>query len=228
MAHAWAGVDAGKAHHHCVVIDVGGRRVLSRRVANDEPDLLALIGEVTAIGEVTWAADLPDGGAALLIGLLVAAGQELLYIPGRAVNRAADGYRGEGKTDARDAAVIADQARMRRDLAPLRPGDEITVELALLTARRADLVADRTRVINRLRGLLTSIFPALDRALKDLTASGPLILLTGFQTRQPSAPPARQAWRCGCASARPATPVSSPRSRLPQPAASTPCWPARS
>jgi transposase len=182
MARAWAGVDAGKAHHHCVVIDADGKRLLSRRVANDEPDLLALIGEVAAIGEVTWAVDLPDGGAALLIGLLVAAGQELLYIPGRAVNRAADGYRGEGKTDARDAAVIADQARMRRDLAPLRPGDEITVELALLTARRADLVADRTRVINRLRGLLTSIFPALDRALENLTASGPLILLTGFQT----------------------------------------------
>jgi hypothetical protein len=33
---------------------------------------------------------------------------------------------GEGKTDARDAAIIADQARMRRDLQPLRPGDEIT------------------------------------------------------------------------------------------------------
>jgi transposase len=98
------------------------------------------------------------------------------------VNRATEGYRGEGKTDARDAAVIAGQARMRRDLQPLRPGDEITMELKILTARRADLVADRTRVINRLRGLLTSIFPALDRALEDLTATGPLMLLTGYQT----------------------------------------------
>jgi transposase len=98
------------------------------------------------------------------------------------VNRAAGTYRGEGKTDARDAAVIADQARMRRDLQPLRPGDQITVELRLLTARRADLVADRTRVISRLRGLLTSIFPALDRALEDLTAAGPLTLLAGYQT----------------------------------------------
>jgi transposase len=153
-----------------------------RRVANDEPELLSLIGDVTALGEATWAIDLPDGGAALLIGLLLDAGQELLYIPGRAVNRAAGAYRGEGKTDARDAAVIADQARMRRDLQPLRPGDELTAELKLLTARRADLVADRTRLINRLRGLLTSIFPALERALGDLTAAGPLTLLTGYQT----------------------------------------------
>lgn len=197
MARVWAGVDAGKTHHHCVVIDADGGKLLSRRVANDEPELLELIGDVTALaGEVTWAVDLPDGGAALLIGLLLDAGQELLYIPGRAVNRAAAGYRGEGKTDARDAAVIADQARMRRDLQPLRPGDELTAELKLLTARRADLVADRTRAISRLRGLLTSIFPGLERAL-DLTTAGPLVLLTGYQTpaaiRQ-AGPQALQSW----------------------------------
>jgi transposase len=183
MALVWAGVDCGKAHHHCVVIDADGRRLLSRRVANDEAELLALISDVTALADqVIWAVDLPDGGTALLIGLLVSGDQAVLYLPGRAVNRAAATYRGEGKTDARDAAIIADQARMRRDLVPLRPGDEITVELKLLTARRADLVADRTRVINRLRGLLTSIFPALDRALKELTLTGPLVLLTGYQT----------------------------------------------
>jgi Transposase and inactivated derivatives len=183
MAQVWAGVDCGKTHHHCVVIDAEGRRLLSQRVANDEPELTALLEQVTGLGgEVTWAVDLPDGGAALLIGVLLAAEQLLLYIPGRTVNSAAAGYRGVGKTDARDAAVIADQARMRRDLAPLRPGDEITVELKLLTARRGDLVADRTRAINRLRGLLTSIFPALERALDDLTAVGSLTLLSGYQT----------------------------------------------
>jgi transposase len=176
-------VDAGKAHHHCVVIDADGKRLLSRRVANDEPELLRLIGDVVGLGrEVIWAVDLPDGGAALLIGLLVGHDQALLYIPGRTVNRAAGGYRGEGKTDARDAAIIADQARMRRDLHPLRPCDETTVELKILTTRRSDLVADRTRVINRLRGLLTGIFPALDRALDDLTRTGQLTLLTGYQT----------------------------------------------
>ena len=36
MEQAWAGVDVGKEHHHCVVIDAEGRRLLSRRVANDE------------------------------------------------------------------------------------------------------------------------------------------------------------------------------------------------
>ncbi len=48
-----------------------------------------------------------------------------------------------GKTDAKDAVVIADQARMRRDLAVIRPGDEHAVELRILTDRRSDLTADR-------------------------------------------------------------------------------------
>ena len=70
---------------------------------------------------------------------------------------------------------------MRRDLHPLRPGDELTAELKLLTTRRADLTADRTRTINRLRGLLMGIFPALERVL-DVGNLGPLVLLSGYQT----------------------------------------------
>jgi Transposase len=62
MGKVWSGVDTGKAHHHCVVIDGEGRRLLSRRVANDEPELERLITEVTALGEeVTWAADMAGG-----------------------------------------------------------------------------------------------------------------------------------------------------------------------
>ena len=39
-----------------------------------------------------------------------------MYVPGRVVNRMTGAYRGEGKTDAKDARVIADQVRMRADL----------------------------------------------------------------------------------------------------------------
>jgi transposase len=152
----WVGVDAGKSDHHCVVLDAEGNRLLSQRVANDEPVLLELITAVSKLangGEITWAIDLNGGGAALLICLLMTAEQRLLYIPGRTVHHASGSYRGEGKTDAKDAAIIADQARMRRDLQSLRVGDDIAVELRILTSRRTDLVADRTRAINRLRVL---------------------------------------------------------------------------
>ena len=70
---------------------------------------------------------------------------------------------------------------MRRDLNLIRPGDEISTELKLLTARRTDLVCDRTRVVNRLRAQLSGYFPALERAL-DMGNAGPLTLLTGYRT----------------------------------------------
>ncbi|MEV1085764.1 IS110 family transposase [Streptomyces sp. NPDC050211] len=182
MAAIWAGIDAGKTHHHCVAIDESGRRLLSRRVANDETELLELLAAVLALGdEVSWGIDLADGGAALAIAILLNHDQPVHYISGRTIHRASESYRGEGKTDAKDAAVIADQVRVRRDLHPLRAGDETAIDLKILTGRRMDLVADRTRTVNRLRAQLTGIFPGLECAL-DLTNTGPLTLLTGYQT----------------------------------------------
>jgi transposase len=181
VARIWADTDIGKTHHHCVVLDTEGEQLLSRRVLNDDPELLSLLADVLALDEdVVWAVDVSDGMAALWISVLFNHGQHLVYIPGLAVNRASAGYRGMGKTDAKDATVIADQARMRRDLAILRPDDEHAIELEVLTSRRADLSTDRTRRINRLRGQLTGIFPALERAL-DLGNAGPLVLLAGYQ-----------------------------------------------
>ncbi|WP_174246029.1 IS110 family transposase, partial [Mycobacterium avium] len=63
----WAGVDAGKADHYCMVINDDAQRLLSQRVANDEAALLEVIAAVTTLadgGEVTWAIDLNAGGAA--------------------------------------------------------------------------------------------------------------------------------------------------------------------
>jgi transposase len=179
---AWAGIDAGKGHHHLVVLDGDGRQLVSRRVANDEPDFTAAVDAVLQRAkQVTWAIDLADGPAALVITLLLERGQRLLYLPGVAVNRISEAYRGEGKTDAKDAAIIADQARMRRDLRELRLEDTTIAELRIMTTHRANLAAERTRTINRLRGQLLGVFPALERAL-DFTNRGPLVLISHFQT----------------------------------------------
>jgi len=90
-------------------------------------------------------------------------------------------FRGEGKTDAKDARIIADTARMRGDLAELTATDELVVELTRLTSYRADVMADWVRGINRLRDLLTSIFPALEASF-DYSTRSALILLTGYCT----------------------------------------------
>jgi hypothetical protein len=72
VAEIWAGVDTGKTHRHTVVINAEGEQFLSRRILNDETELLALMGDVLAISDdVLGAVDLNHGGAAL-IGLLIA------------------------------------------------------------------------------------------------------------------------------------------------------------
>lgn len=184
MGALWAGIDAGKRAHHCVVIDDAGSLVLSQRVENDERRLLDLLATVLGLADgqsVTWATDLNAGGAAPLIAMLQAHHQPLLYIPGRLVHHASATYRGDGKTDAKDARIIADQARMRTDLTPLLAADQAAVELRLLTSYRTDLTYDRVRMINRLRALLLEYFPALEAAF-DYSKKAPLVLLAGYAT----------------------------------------------
>jgi transposase len=182
MDKAWVGVDAGKEFHWAHVLDASGRQLLSREVENDEAAILKLIDEALSLAEeIVWAVDQPGGSAALLLALLWERNQRVLYVPGLTVDRARDAYRGESKTDARDAHVIADQARMRPDLGELEPGEEEIAELQLLLARRRDLITDQGRTITRLREALLSLFPALERAL-DLNSKGPLTLFTHYQT----------------------------------------------
>lgn len=184
MPRLWAGIDAGKTNHHCVVINADGERLLSRRILNNETELTELIDTILtlAAGEgVTWSIDLNHGGAALMIALLTTREQPLIYIPGRTIYHASAAYKGDGKTDAKDAAIIADQARMRRDLQPVRTGDDIAVDLRILTSRRTDLTCDRTRTINRLRAQLLDYFPSLERAFDYSNSQAALILLTGYQ-----------------------------------------------
>jgi transposase len=108
MDEAWAGVDAGKEFHWAHVLDASGRQLLSRKVENDEADILRLIDEALSLAEgIIWAVDQPGGSAALLLALLWERNQRVFYVPGLSVDRARETYRGESKTDARDAHVIA-------------------------------------------------------------------------------------------------------------------------
>lgn len=98
MDKVWAGVDAGKEFHWAHVLDASGRQLLSRKVENQEADILRLIDETLSFAdEVLWAVDQPGGGAALLLALLWERDQQVLYVPGLTVDRARDTYRGEPK-----------------------------------------------------------------------------------------------------------------------------------
>jgi transposase len=180
----WAGVDVGKEHHWVAVVDDKGAMVLSRKLVNDERQIRELVTEVDGLAErVSWTVDLTTVYASLLLTVLADAGKSVRYLAGRAVWQASTIYRGgEAKTDAKDARVIADQSRMRGDDLPvLHPDDDLIAELRMLTAHRADLVADRTRTINRLRQQLVAVCPALERAAQLSSDRGWVVLLSRYQ-----------------------------------------------
>jgi transposase len=166
------------------VVDAAGTVVLSRKVVNDEQHIRELIAEVDELGpQVSWAVDLTMTYASLLLTVLAGVGKSVRYLAGRAVWQASTVYRGgESKTDAKDARVIADQSRMRgEDLPVLHPDDDLVTELRMLTAHRADLVADRTRTINRLRQQLIAVCPALERVAELSSDRGWVVLLSRYQ-----------------------------------------------
>lgn len=183
MARVWVGIDAGKEAHHAVAINNDGRLVWSTRVVNDQAAIGDLIARVSADDEVVWAMDLLGSETGLLRAMLAVAGHTAVYIPGRTVKAMAASFPGEAKTDARDAVIIANTARMRRDFLAVAPPPDLVSTLALLLSHRTDLLEEWVRTVNRLRRLMLTICPALERALT-VTNVAVLILLCGYQTPQ--------------------------------------------
>lgn len=178
---AWAGIDVGKTHHWVHVVDIDGATLLSVKILNDQGEIDAVIAQVTASADhIVWALDIIGSPSALLLALLSQAGQQVRYASGRVVAAMSAAYTGEGKTDVKDARVIAETARLRRDLTIVDHDTDLIRNLSLLTAHRADLVADRVRMINRLRDLMTSVFPSLEREFDYSSCKGALVLLTGY------------------------------------------------
>lgn len=180
---AWVGVDVGKTHHWVCAVDATGATLLSRKVLNDEAQILGAIAAVNELAaHQVWAIDILGTPSALLLALLAQTHQDVRYASGRVVAAMSAAYTGEGKTDAKDAYVIAETARIRTDLSVVDADTDLVRTLGVLTGHRADLVADRVRMINRMRDLLTSVFPALEREFDFASCKGALVLLSGYAT----------------------------------------------
>ena len=180
---AWIGVDIGKTHHWVCAVDETGKKLLSLKVLNDEAQIIEVITSITDLADGrVWAIDILGTPSALLVALLANAGEQVRYASGRVVAAMSTAYTGEGKTDAKDAYVTAETARIRTDLAVIDADTDLVRALGVLTGHRADLVADRVRMINRLRDLLTSVFPALEREFDFASCKGALVLLSGYAT----------------------------------------------
>jgi transposase len=162
----FVGLDVGKGEHHAVALDRAGKKLYDRALPNDERKLRAVLNDLQKNGAVLLIVDQPATIGALPVAVAQAAGALVGYLPGLAMRRIADLHPGEAKTDARDAAIIAETARtMPHTLRSIQVTDEQVAELSMLCGFDDDLAAQITQVGNRVRGLLTQIHPALERAI---------------------------------------------------------------
>lgn len=162
----WIGTDVGKEFHHVAVLDNDGTVLFDRRVDNTQADLLKVFADAAEHGIPGLVIDQPGSIAQLLLALAREHNIPVAYVPGLVMRRAADLYPGNAKTDRRDAFVIGDTARTRRNqIHWLSIDDDLLVQLRILNGFDIDLAADRTRYANRLRDALLSISPGLERVL---------------------------------------------------------------
>jgi len=160
------GVDVGKGEHHAVAVDRAGNRVFDKALPNDEHRLRELIRGLKDRGTVLFVVDQPATIGALPLAVAQDEGAMIGYLPGLAMRRIADLHAGEAKTDARDAAIIAEAARsLPHALRSIQLADEQVAELSMLCGFDDDLAGQITATSNRVRGLLTQIHPALERVL---------------------------------------------------------------
>ena len=180
----FCGVDVAREIHHAVAVDRSGRRLADRPLPNDEAALRRLITELTGHGRLLVVVDQPASIGALAIAVARSMGVEVGYLPGLAVRRIAELSPGEGKTDARDAFVIADAARtLPHALRRVGPDEQTVTAVGVLAGYDADPAAESTRLTNRLHDALLHIHPALERLLgKHFRRRGVLQLLAAAGT----------------------------------------------
>jgi transposase len=157
------GIDPHKQSHTAVAADELGRKkarktVRARRGGHRE--LIAWAREIAPAGRLRAVEDVRHVAGGLIRELL-AAGEQVVFVPPELMAGERRGGRERGKSDPIDALAIARLALREGAGLPAARLDEQVLEVRRLTDYRDDLVAERTRVVNRLRGLVRDLDPEL-------------------------------------------------------------------
>lgn len=162
------GIDAHKRSHTAVIVDVQGRQLATKTVGTTTSDHLALLGWAKRHGEeLVWAVEDCRHLSRRLERDLLAAGERIVRVPPKLMANSRDSARSFGKSDPIDALAVARAAQREPDLALARlDGPERDVRL--LVDHREDLVAERTRMISRLRWHLHELDPGSEPAPRTL------------------------------------------------------------
>ena len=154
------GVDPHKGSVAVAAVDEAAGELLERAsFTQDRSGLRALERWAKRFPERRWAMENARGLGRHLAGRLAASGESVVDVPPKLSARVRVLSTGNArKNDGLDALATALAASRNDRLATVDPEADWEV-LRLLSERREDLVAERTRALNRLHGLLRDLLP---------------------------------------------------------------------
>ena len=163
------GADTHKGSHALAAVDEGTGRVRgSREIKAEDAGHLAAVRWARDLHEErVWAIEDCRGCSRRLEQALLAAGERVVRVPPHRMGASRKGEREPGKSDEIDALAVA-RAVVKDGVEqfPVAYLDEQAMEIRLISDHRGDLVAERTRTVNRLRWHLLALCPELERSIK--------------------------------------------------------------
>ena len=189
VAEYYVGLDWAAEVHAVCVLDGHGEVVSGFPVSHSAEGIAALIAKLARLGapeEIPVGIERPSGR---LVDLLLEAGHPVVPVSPNAIKTWRDGEVLSGaKSDAGDAAVIAEYLRLRAHRLRVVPGySPETKALRTVVRTRDDLVQMRIAATNQLAGLLDAHWPGGKAIFADIES--PIAL--AFLTRYPTAAAAR-------------------------------------
>ena len=173
------GADTHRGSHALAAVDEGTGRVRgSREITADDAGHLAAVRWARGLDEErVWAIEDCRSCSRRLEQALLAAGERVVRVPPHRMGASRKGEREPGKSDEIDALAVA-RAVVKDGVEqfPVAYLNEQAMEIRLLLNHRQDLVAERTRTINRLRWHLLELSPELERSLKRGALNQPRVL----------------------------------------------------
>jgi transposase len=161
------GVDLHKRTHTLVGVDPAGRQLATKTVPATVAGHLEALSWAQGWAERTWALEDCRHLSRRFEADLVRAGEAVVRVPPKMMAGVRRAARTRGKSDPIDALAVARAALREPDL-PVAQLDGVAREIQLLLDHRDDLVAERTRVQNRLRWHLHELDPGNEPAPRSL------------------------------------------------------------
>jgi transposase len=180
----FAGIDWASAEHAVCVLDAAGKIAVQFTIAHSAEGIGSLVRRLARYGDP---ADLPvaiERPSGRLVDLLLEAGHPVVPVSPNAIKAWREGEVLSGaKSDAGDAAVIAEYLRLRSHrLAPAAPYSDQTKALRTVVRTRDDLVLMRVAATNQLSALLEAHWPGARAVFADVESPVSLQFLTRYPT----------------------------------------------